>query len=277
MSNESLRNKEVVCVGRCYIPALKGDFPVNDETWEKVADNLQEGQETRALSRETIKNFRGVSETIARLLFDSGSHGLGDKLGWVVRLEEDNTPLVESAAASFLSQLGRSNFYASSFICRVAQRVSIAWTVPPWFSEYFSGNSEFRDHFFSTFDLELVSRTNTGDEVSPLEKERVWAINDLYYMHELAVQVFCFLEDKCPGIVRGDFRPHDDRRHRNNAWRRSLLLGGLREEFGWLGHGQPTLRELMEASYQTLLEGSHLLEPDQTPTRFVFSPRHATS
>jgi len=83
--------------------------------------------------------------------------------------------------------------------------------------------------------------------------------------------MFEFMESKAFGITRGNFRPPDHRVERDRSWQTSFLLSGLREKFGWSRHGQPILKELFDASYQTLLEKGPQLGLEEIPTQFTFS------
>lgn len=78
------------------------------------------------------------------------------------------------------------------------------------------------------------------------------------------------MESKATGIVKGRFRPHNHIGERNNQWKSFPLLSPLRERFSWSRHGQPTLEELINASYQALVEKGPQLNFEETPTKFTF-------
>jgi len=257
-------------VGKNVIPTPSGVVSIDSYLWRRIAWQQEQEIESKRLSQEKRKIYYETLDLAYRGLFDLGSGGLAHKLGSVIKLTEDED-LEQTEAAKLCWPIGKSNFYVSCIIQDTVQKRKADNIFPSWFFKHFSEDDKFRNLFLKTHELEekTIEEVSNPDEVN-IQNLCLYALEDLYCTYELSVIIFEFMETKAAGIVKGSFRPHDHRHERNMDWKKSTLISPLRTRFNWPKHGQPTLQELLDASYQTLIEKGPQLRLEEPPTIFTF-------
>ncbi len=231
------------------IPAPPNVVFEDSDLWSKLETSRKEKEEAERLAERRIGDLCRVVNSILRGLYDQTSGGLVVKLGLFVKLTEDSDLTDEEALKLCKNDpVGQSNVYIAPKLDGARGLPRIATITPLWlYNELFQ--NERYNQIYKTIEG-LYKKGNTG-EVDKLSK---LAYRDVWCMYELVVMIINFFNGEIAGVVKGQFMPSDHKKARKEAWELWEMLRNLNGRFNWPHKGQPTLKELLTATYQVLTE-----------------------
>lgn len=240
---------------------------IDHERWKKA--------EAERLSREKRSSLYDIGNQLLHNLYDLSSGGLGHKLGLFVKLKDEELTDKDCTRLAENNPIGKSNFYASTFLRSTVKGERIDWYVPSWFFDHFNHEKKFRDVYKQTDVLaDEAELSGMNRDFQTRDNFQRLAYLDVYYTYELANILFSWIDTKASGVIRSKHKPEDHINERNNAWKNSEILRPIRNYSTWSYKGQPTLGDLISTTYQVLVDyrtlaGSNFQEEITSPLHLL--------
>lgn len=261
-----------------WIPAFPGNVAIDDSIWKNIHFSSERLRERHRLSHETHSIAREIADKFLITIFDISSQGLAIKLGALFLLTEGSQLTEEEYMSLFTEKykIGTSNITTNPLIQDIARGDRADWINPGWFFDHFAGKQNLiravqtgRSLAKHMEDIGETHKSNS-DQTNYRKDFLPLAYEDLFWIYVVCAEVINYLNTKFPKLIRPHSRSQRYAHLRNQKFHNFLLFKGLKTKFGWPHDIQPTLKELLDASYQLLIEKRPLDFNEEMPAKLIF-------